>query len=265
MFENMGKNEIKQSHERTLLEAKIEDQYRFAISRNKITHTDFLNETEIDRARKFLRQKSFTNYEIFGGYGERFERHILLFFPEKFSSEMVEKNREKILCGLRIELPKDLHYEHRIYLSGVLKLGIKREKMGDILVQEKGADLIILKEVADFLQQQLTQLTRFQKARCEIISLSEIRYQEKKFEDLVIVVSSMRLDNVISELAKVSRTGAEGMLKAQKVLVNHEIETKVSRKINEGDCITIRGKGKFIVEELERKTRSERQVVRIKK
>ena len=75
----------------------------------------------------------------------------------------------------------------------------------------------------------------------------------------------MRLDNFVSELAKCSRSRAVEILNEQRVFVNYELETKFSKKINIGDIITIRGKGKFVVQEIERKTKGDKFVINIKK
>ena len=47
---------------------------------------------------------------------------------------MIEKNYSKMLKILRIELPEEEFgkYSHRNYLGGIVKLGLKREKVGDI-------------------------------------------------------------------------------------------------------------------------------------
>lgn len=248
-----------------LLEAKINDQYQFAISKNKITHTDFLNQVQKRLAEKFLQENKIQNYMFFGGNGQDSERNILLFFPEKFSHEMVIKNYEKILSVLKIHLPRELEYEHRIYLSGLMKLGIKREKVGDILDYPNGADIIVLNEVADFLENSLPELTRFKSAKIERISIFDVQPKLQEFEEFSIIVSSMRLDNFVAELARTSRTKAAEIMNEQRVLVNYEIEMKASRKIATNDVINVRGKGKFIVGEIERQTRSEKLVVQIKK
>lgn len=248
-----------------LLEAKINDQYQFAISKNKITHTDFFNQAQKRLAEKFLQENKIQNCMFFGGNGQDSERNILLFFPEKFSQEMVIKNYEKILSVLKIHLPRELEYEHRIYLSGLMKLGIKREKVGDILDYPNGADIIVLNEVADFLENSLPELTRFKSAKIERISIFDVQPKLQEFEEFSIIVSSMRLDNFVAELARTSRTKATEIMNEQRVLVNYEIEMKASRKIATNDVINIRGKGKFIVGEIERQTRSEKLVVQIRK
>lgn len=264
MFKDI-REEIERANERNLLEAKIYDKYKFAISKNKITNTDFLNNAEKLVAENFLKEISIQNYIFFGGNGESSDRNILIFYPDKLSKEMVQKNYDKILSAIKITLPKDLNYEHRIYLSGIMKLGVKREKIGDILVREDEADIIVLNEIADFLKNNLQDLTRFRKANFDIISINDIVPQERKFEEFSIIVSSMRLDNFVSELARCSRTKALEIINSQRVFLNYNMEIKFSKKINIGDIINVRGKGKFIVGDIETKTRTEKYVVNMKK
>ena len=214
---------------------------------------------------KFLKENHIKNYIFFGGNGEDSDRNILIFFPEKFSKEMVQKNFKKMLSAIRIELPKDEEYEHRIYLSGIMKLGIKREKVGDILVRENGADIIILNEVAEFLLTNLVNLTRFRKSNISLIDINNVEFQEKEFEDMNVIVSSMRLDCFVAEISRTSRKKAVELIESQKVLLNYNLEEKFSKKINIGDVITVRGKGKFIVKEIVSKTKSDKYFVNMKK
>lgn len=216
-------------------------------------------------AEKFLKENSIKNYILFGGNGDDSDRYILIFYPDKFSNEMVQKNYEKIVSVIRIELPESKNYEHRIILSGIMKLGIKREKIGDILVRKNGADIVILNEVSHFLLTNLSELTRFRKAKISLINIKDIEFQKKEFQDINIIVSSMRLDCFVSELARTSRTRAIELIEEQKVFVNYILESKFSKKINFGDVITIRGKGKFIVDKEISKTKSDKFSVNIKK
>ncbi len=47
---------------------------------------------------------------------------------------------------LRIELPEEEFgkYLIEINLGGIVKLGLKREKVGDILVSNQGADIVVV-------------------------------------------------------------------------------------------------------------------------
>ena len=146
-----------------------------------------------------------------------------------------------------------------------MKLGVRREKIGDILIRENGADIIILDEIADFLESHLGELTRFKSARINRIKIGDVEPQKREFEELVVIVSSMRLDNFVAEFSRTSRTKAVERINGQKVFVNEQLETRFSKKIKEGDVITVRGKGKFKIEKIANKTKSDRFLVNVKK
>ena len=262
MFEKA--REKYKNNEYKLLVAKVIDKYEFSITKNKIVYTDFLNMAEISEIKKILKEENVSNYIFYGGKEET-DRSLLIFYPEKFSEEMVIKNYEKIFKVIRIELPNNIKYEHREFLSGLMKLGIKREKIGDIIVTDYGADIIALNEISEILVNDLKLLTRFRKSNIFVIDLHELAETKTEFEELSIIVSSIRLDNFVAELARCSRTNAEELINQGRVFVNSINEFKNSKKININDIITIRGKGKFIFDGIEKETRSGRYLLNMRK
>ena len=228
MFEKA--REKYKNDENKLLIAKIIDKYEVAKTRNKITYTDFFNISEISVIKKMLKEENISNYIFYGGKNNS-DRSILIFYPEKFSINMIEKNYEKILEMIRIKLPNNISYEHKDFLSGIMKLGIKREKFGDILVTDFGADIIVLSEISKILENDLKQLTRFRKSEITIENIKNISHIEVEFEYLNIIVSSIRLDNFVSELAKCSRSNAEDIIKEGRVFVNSINESNYLEKL----------------------------------
>lgn len=146
-----------------------------------------------------------------------------------------------------------------------MKLGIKREKVGDILVDDKGADILIKTDILKFVLANLTELTRFQKSKIEEIELNELRRIEEKKEKFTITVSSNRLDNIVAELAKCSRSKANELILQERVLVNYQTITKQTKEIKENDRITIRGKGRFEIKEKVGNTKKGRIVIEVEK
>lgn len=250
-----------------LIQAKILDKIKFCKSKNKIVNTDFLDLYQRGIAEKIIKQEKITNYIFYGGRNENADRNVLIFYPEKLNLDLIKNNIKDILEIVRIILPNDLKgkYEHRDYLSGIMKLGIKREKFGDIIVNSDGADIIVLKEIAEYIKINLEQLIRFKKAKIAIENIDELLNKETEFEEFKIIISSNRLDNFISELAKCSRTKATEIIEEGRVFINSENEIRLSKKINEKDIITIRGKGKFVFDSIEKETKSGKVVVNIKK
>lgn len=249
--------------ENDLLIAKALDKKKICNSKNKITYTDFLNEKEQRVIEKNVRLEN----AFFYGVNENADRKILVFYPEKLTEELARKSLKSVLIGIRITLKNDQigAYEHKNYLSALIKIGIDRGKIGDILVDEYGADIIAFDMNKEFIKQSLSELTRFRKADIEIISINEIKEKIDRFEESTIIVSSMRIDNIVAEFAGCSRTNADEYIDNERVLVNYETVLKSSKSVDEGDIVTISGKGKFRIDGLVRNTRNNRFVIKVSK
>ena len=258
-------SEYKKQEDKILL-AQILDKIEFSRQREKIEYTDFLDMYQISLVKSFMKKIDFQNFVLYGGF-KNSERNVLIIYPEKYDTNMIEKNYSKIIKAIRITLDEEEKgkYSHRNYLGGIVKLGMKREKVGDILVSDDGADIIVKSETAETLKQELGTLTRFENAKFELIELNDLRKQEIKVEEMSIIVPSLRLDNFVSDLAKTSRSKAVQIIDSERVFINGQNETKASKQVKIDDVITIRGKGRFIVKEFSGSTRSGRTIVKIEK
>lgn len=265
----MNKQEVLKDYKKQedkLCLSQVLDKIEFCESREKLEYTDFLDMYQVALVENFLRRINFKNYKFFGGY-EDSERKILIVYPDKYNDSMIEKNYSKMLKILRIELPEEEFgkYSHRNYLGGIVKLGLKREKVGDILVSNQGADIVVVSDFAEVLKKELPSLTRFENSKIEIKEISDIIKKEVKIEEVSIIVPSLRLDNIVSDLVKTSRSKAKQIIEQERVFVNGQNETKMAKQVKIGDIITIRGKGRFIVKEQTGTTRSGRAVLKIEK
>lgn len=246
--------------------SQVLDKIEFSKTREKIEYTDFLDMYQVSLVENFLRKINIKTYQLYGGYEEA-ERKVLFVYPEKYDEKMLEKNYDKILKIVRVTLPEEEkgQYSHRNYLGGIVKLGLKREKVGDIIVYEEGADIITVEDFADILKQQLPSLTRFENSEVIVEEIQNLQKREVKVENIKIIVPSLRLDNFVSDLAKTSRSKAVQIIDQERVFVNGKNETKASKLLKLNDVITIRGKGRFVIKELAGTTRSGRTIVVIEK
>lgn len=255
-----------------LLISKIIDKLKFVNNKNQIQYTDFLDTYQQSIVIKALSLIGENKYVLDGGYDEA-ERKVLFMYPDKLkdiflSEDLNEEYNENInqnsnlkenntvinqnVKVISIILPQDLQgtYHHSEYLGGIMKLGIKREKIGDIIVNETGADILVLDEMADYLKLHLQDLTRFQKAEILIKEISELTILPVKKEEIVILIPQMRLDVIISEILHMSRSKADEIVSEERVFVNYELKTKNATMLKQGDILTVRGKGKFEIGEV---------------
>ena len=266
----MDKQRILAKHskpEDKLLISKFIDKIKLSEVKNKIEYLDFLDLREQHLLQKIINSEKIENC-LFSGLIQDAERKILLLYPNKFRNLLEED--EKVLLPIkciRIKLPKEMYgkHNHRNYLGGLIKLGIKREKIGDILVFEDGADIIILEEVEKFLLANIGTLTRFNKSKIELINLEDIREKKMNKQEINIIVPSLRIDAVISDILKTSRGKVDELLNEGRVFLNYEEIYKSTKQIKEKDILVVRGKGKFEIGPLDGNTRNGRIKLKVYK
>lgn len=264
----MDKNKILEkykSEEDKLLISKFLDKIVMCEKQNKIQCTDFLTPVELKILKNVVNLVAFKNYKIYGGCSNA-QRNIIILYPDKLNDIVQNDGFDfNSVCNCIRIINNQEEYEHKIYLGGILKLGVKREKVGDIVVYGNCADIVVSKDITKFLLTNLKELVRFKNSDISVVGVREIVEKEQEFKDLKIIVSSLRLDNIISELAKTSRNGALEILKQDRVFINYEVENKNTKLIKENDIITIRKIGKFIISEIAGNTRSGKVIINVKK
>lgn len=239
-----------------LLIAKIVDKLNFVHTRNQVQTSEFLDSYQQTAVTKMLNQCKESNYSLEGGYSDA-ERKILFLFPEKLQEVFQNEQTKNTVVSQNIKvisiiLPQELQgsYRHSEYLGGIMKLGIKREKIGDIIVNEQGADILVQNDMVDYLQTHLQDLTRFQKSTISVKELSELTILPVTKEAVTILIPQMRLDVVVSEILHLSRSKANEMISNERVFVNYELKTKNAYTLKSGDVLTVRGKGKYEIGEV---------------
>ena len=248
------------------------DKVRYSDEYNRFQYMSFFDLSQQMKIELTFKLRRIENYEFQGGYDEA-ERKMLMIYPKKHLENVqdIEKYKntlkDDVIGILRIELPKELYgtYEHRTYLGALMKMGVERKKIGDILVRDDGADILICRDIEAYLKRSLKDLTRFQKSKIDILTIDELKYVKPKKETIKINVSSMRLDCIVAELARCSRNEANSLIEQERVFVNFKEEIVPSKKIEENTYITIRGKGRFKILEINGTTKSGRLTLIVEK
>lgn len=267
----MNRQEILEKYaneEDRLLASKLLDKIEFVEKRNTVENTEFLDMRQRQLLEKLLRDIKVDNYVSYGGY-KTAERTAIIIYPDKleeiFKNNLFDYNT--IFSVIKITLPNELKgmYSHRNYLGAVIKIGMRREKVGDIITSKDGAELIVLKESEKYIREGLQALTRFSKAEFETINLSDLKVEEPKTAIVKVIIPSMRIDSILSEIIRTSRAKALNVIKEERVFVNHELVFKGSKEVKENDIITVRGKGRFKVKGIVNNTRKGNLVLEVEK
>ena len=257
---------MEQNIEEKLLIAKLQDKIKHCKNRHRIVNTEFLNIHQKQIIQNKLNELKIKNYIFYGGFEEA-ENKLLILYPEKLNEEIVLNSIDEIINVIKVILPNELigKYEHGDYLSTLMRIGLERERIGDIIVYESEAYIIVLKENAEYIKNSLKEFTRFKKSQIEIIDVEAIKAKKPELKAIQIHVSSNRLDSIVSEIARTSRSKGEELIKNEKVSINCKYEYKSSKQVNEGDIIIVRGSGKYILKEIQQKPKSNKLVITLLK
>ena len=213
-----------------------------------VTVSDFLDDHQRSLLSK-LEGRLPVCMAFFGGYAEA-ERVVAVFYPD-FLTESLEEIIQEELQLLWIQ-PLDLRFVkripgHRDYLGALMGTGIRRDKLGDLLTNEKGAYLWTKKDIAPYIVRELTGVGPTSVLVKEVAA-SEMPEPEMGTE-VVVSVSSMRLDAVVSRGFNMGRSEAAKWVVAGKVFRNGIQILDVDKTVAVGDKITLRGKGLLKIKE----------------
>lgn len=151
---------------------------------------------------------------------------------------------------------------HRDVLGALMNLGMERDAIGDLILQEGKIYVFCDEKVENYICCNLTRIKRctihFQ--RCE----EELQHEQEMVEETRIV-SSLRLDVLVSSLAHVARGKANEMIRAGLIKVDHVIQNQPSFFCKEQATISIRGKGRFQFVEVKRNTKKDHLIIEIKR
>ncbi len=139
---------------------------------------------------------------------------------------------------------------HRDVLGSVMSLGLKREVLGDIVVTENSrcAYIAVKKSAAGYICANLERVAR-DKVKVSEIKRTAVPERKQQFFDMVLTLSSVRLDALVSAMVNISRDKAKKLINSGKVAVNHSECTSCDVQFSLGDIVTVKGEGKFFVED----------------
>lgn len=231
--------------------ALLEDKYMQCEMRNMLCSSAFLDVNTAALAQQKFRE---TKHLLYGGY-EDAERRIMVFLPEYYDDIPQD---EDPLSVLHITVPRgSKKLTHRDYLGSILALGVDRSVVGDIIVNDSGADIIVLKSMEEFF------LANYEKAAranlsVSIIPASELVLKSPEITEKKDTVASLRLDNIVSSAFNLSRTKAQDAVKEGIVFVNGFQCTKPDHVMEQGDKLVLRGHGKVILKDIGKVTKKDR-------
>lgn len=180
-------------------------------------------------------------WEFDGGY-EDAERRRMAIWPVECDWYVPEIDSSLI----KINSLEPALLAHRDYLGALLGLGLKREVLGDIVIKEDDAYVVVDAKIADFILVNLVKIGSVT-VSSELAEFADIEESTTQYEVVPITVVSLRLDSVIAKAFQLSRSAAANFIKQGRVKINHRIQTSPAADVAEGNTISCRGRGRCVV------------------
>ena len=241
------------------LHSRIEDTVRLCDKHNAPCFLGFLDEQEQAQALSVIsRLLPSQAYRFYGGY-EDAERRIVGVFPDYLEPEDIYFPLRAVAFFYREVRP----LTHRDFLGTLLSLGIRRDTIGDILCG-KGMTVVFLREeIATFVCEQVTKIGG------EGVTIQGNYSGElpvaRTYQPISETIASPRLDAVVKALLRVSREEAARQIRIGNVSIDHRPTEEVSATVTASCTVSVRGFGRFIVDQVGPLTKKGRLILQARK
>ena len=178
------------------------------------------------------------------------------------------KDSEKVIFYIN-EVPEVVLYEikskqelrHQDILGTMYSLNISPEMFGDIVLDNGRYFIYVLKLFQNYFEMNFTKVrnSSIELVRCELDYLEDF---ERKYETIELIVSSERIDTVISSIIHCNRAMIKDKIKDKEILLNHELLKNNSYVLRVGDVFSIRRFGKYKYMGIVKQTKKDNYIIK---
>lgn len=252
-----NENQHRTAADGKFFQAMMEDAAALCDRRNAPVFTHFLTEEEQGIAVAVMKAAR-AQFLLYGGC-EDAERRMLGIFPPYEEPDTALFPMDSVTAEYRASE----RLEHRAVLGTLMAQGIERNCIGDILIENGRCVFFCRNTVTRALIDSIDKMggtgVRLRRGHEQPLPAAH------SFRDITDTVASARLDCLVAALAGTGRGQAEQMITAGEVMLNSVPCKKVSQTVRGGDKLTVRGKGKFIIDDISEVTRKGRLILSARK
>lgn len=150
---------------------------------------------------------------------------------------------------------------HQDILGSLFALNIDSSYFGDIVLYNGYYYVFVSEDLALYIKDNL-KMVGSKKVSLEEVDLSVLDNYERNYEEKEIIVSSLRIDNIISGIINTSRKVALDKIKNKEVIVNYDVMNRNSYILKENDIFSIRRYGKYKFVGIVKSTKKNNFIVR---
>ena len=250
------------------LEARLED-YLARAARGSVAVSRFLTPREKKLTERLLQARGVREQALFWGGYVGAERECLYVVPDFYldlpdlmpaeGSDPAEALPDvDSVAAIRVKGSGFRTLSHRDYLGSLLGLGLEKDAVGDIAVQnDHEAVIFCARAIVRFLLESLQKVST-DSVTCREYTLDDGFTDGRHYKPISDTVASARLDCVVAALTNLSRESAQNAVRAGLVEVDFEAEERTDRILTPPATVSIRGHGRFILRSFDGETRKGR-------
>lgn len=162
-----------------------------------------------------------------------------------------------------VKLYKINSYEklkHQEIMGSLYSLSIDKSMIGDIIIDEDNYYFYIIDKMSSFIENNLFMIGN-KYVTIEEIDISKMKDYKKKYEIKNMIVSSLRMDTIVSRITNTSRNNSIELIKNKNVILNYSILKDGSITLKENDIFSIRRYGKYKFSKVIKNTKKDNIVI----
>lgn len=207
--------------------------------------TDFFDPYDVELSQQILRHYRgvsciFTNGLDFG------ERKMAILYPSFYPDSNILP--ENYISALKIET-NGMELSHSDCLGAILNQGISRDKIGDIFPVGEKAFVLVAGPISSFLLSHLNRV-RHCPVKVSSVNIQEVERKKEEVDSVVVSLSSLRLDLIISSAFRISREQSSRLISGGEVKVQWRAVLKRDEIIEPGMMISVRRYGRIYFDEV---------------
>lgn len=196
---------------------------------------------------------SFQDLEVTFYGGPFAERQRAIIAPEYFRPEAEDFE----ISLFEIDYPqKFVTLQHQHILGTIMSLGIKRDQLGDILIDDR-IQFTLTKQLESYIMLELNKI-KGATVKLNAIPVKNMIQSKEHWRSFDTTVSGLRLDVVLKEIIRKSRSIGKQLIEKKRVKVNHTIIDSVDFQLDQGDLLSVQGYGRAMITDIGGKTKKDK-------
>ncbi|MEE3343311.1 MAG: YlmH/Sll1252 family protein [Bacilli bacterium] len=151
---------------------------------------------------------------------------------------------------------------HSEILGSLFGLNITDEVFGDIIIWDNKYYFFTVDKISNFIKDNLVMIGN-KSVKVKEVDLNTLDNYKKNYEEMELIVSSLRLDTVLSRIIGTNRDKIKIKMKNKEIVVNYKIINNNSYNLHEGDVFSIRRYGKYKYIGIVKMTKKDNYIIKI--